>query len=118
MKKQDIQYGITPIYKICRNGNIEEYVVSGYAEREVWVEEEKSYRIATYVYGRNDSCTSSCFTMSNIGENHFTCLIGRDAFFDIEELQKELKRREQKKENLQQAKISEINKFGMQKKRR
>ena len=119
MNKNDIRYGITPIYKIKNNGDIEHYVVSGYAEHEVWVSEEESYRIVEYIYGRNERCSSCCFTMNPVGENHCTCLIGKNAFFSMEELQKELERRKQEKENLKQANIAEINRqFGKPKRKR
>lgn len=118
MNKNDIRYGITPIYKIKNNGDIEHYVVSGYAEHEVWVSEEESYRIVEYIYGRNERCSSCCFTMNPVGENHCTCLIGKNAFFSMEELQKELERRKQEKENLKQANIAEINRICRPKRKR
>lgn len=118
MNKDNIKYGITPIYRICSNGDIEQFVVSGYAEKEEWVSEEGCYRIVEYVYGRNDRCSSACFTMNPIGKNHFCSLIGENAFFSMEELQDELKRREQEKVNLKQAHIAEINSIYSKPKRR
>ena len=111
MNKAEIIYGKTPIFRLYDDGSVEEFVCTGYAEKELWDITEKCYKIGVFVYARNARISSACYAMNSIAKNTFTPLVGESVFFSMEDLNAELALRQEEARNIQRAHAEEIHQF-------
>jgi hypothetical protein len=79
-----VVYGETKFWH-AKDGEVVEYTCIGYCEQLVWVHEDRGYRLARLIYGRNFKHASTAFMFSEHPTFLHTPTVGREVFFDKEE---------------------------------